>query len=117
MKYYKQKNQYTAYIDVDETLIMWNNDVNDPTTKVLDLPNGNLVIKLHKKHIQLVKNLYAIGWNVTVWSQGGSDHAETVIKQIGLADHVHEIMNKPVMYLDDKPFENQGIRRSYHEPD
>lgn len=115
--YYKQKNGYTAYIDVDETLIFWKDDPNDTSNKVLSLPNGNLVIKLHKKHIQLVKNLYAIGWNITIWSQGGSDHAENVIKQIGLADYVHEIMNKPQMYLDDKLFQDQGIRRSYHNDD
>lgn len=117
MSYYKQKNGYTAYIDVDETLVLWKDDPTNPAYKVLSMPNGNLVIKLHKRHIQLVKNLYTIGWNITVWSQGGSDHAENVIKQIGLADHVHEILNKPMMYLDDKPFENQSIRRSFHDDD
>lgn len=115
MSYFKMSNKKTVYVDVDDTLIMWNVDLNDPQSKVLSLERGNLVIKLHKRHIDLVKNLYAIGWNVVIWSQGGSDHAEAVIKQIGLENHVDAILPKPEAYIDDKPFENQSIRRIYKD--
>lgn len=113
MSYYKMSDKRTVYCDVDDTLIMWDADINDPTSKVLSLVNGNIVVRLHKVHIQLVKNLYAIGWNVVVWSQGGSDHAEDVVKQIGLTDYVTAILPKPESYIDDLPFEQQYIKRIY----
>lgn len=115
MTYYKLSDKRTVYVDVDDTLIMWGADINDPEAKCLSLVNGNLVIKLHKKHIQLVKDLYTIGWNVVIWSQGGSDHAEDVIKQIGLANYVHIIAPKPESYIDDLPFEAQYIKRIYKD--
>lgn len=113
--YFKLPDKRTVYVDVDETLILWNADINDSSSKVLSLENGNLVVKLHKVHIELVKNLYTIGWNVVVWSQGGSDHAEAVIKQIGLENYVHVVAPKPESYIDDLPFESQYIKRIYKD--
>jgi FMN phosphatase YigB (HAD superfamily) len=113
MSYFKLSDKRTVFVDVDGTLIMWGADPLDPESKVLSLANGSITIKLHKEHIQLVKDLFAIGWNVVVWSQGGSDHAEAVIKQIGLADFVHVITSKPESYIDDVPFEQQYIKRTY----
>jgi hypothetical protein len=92
---------------------MWNADLADPRSKVLSLENGNLVVRLHHVHIQLVKDLFAIGWNVVIWSQGGSDHAESVVKQIGLENYIHAILPKPESYIDDLPFEQQYIKRIY----
>lgn len=113
MNYFKLADKRTVFCDVDDTLIMWDADINDPNSKVLSLENGNLVVRLHKVHIELVKNLYTIGWNVVVWSQGGSDHADAVVKQIGLANYVHVVMPKPESYIDDLPFEQQYIKRIY----
>lgn len=111
--YFKLSDKRTIYCDVDDTLIMWGADIHDPTSKVLTLESGNIVVRLHRPHIQLVKDLHAIGWNVVVWSAGGSDHAENVVKQIGLADYVHVIASKPESYIDDMPFEEQYIKRIY----
>lgn len=115
MKYFKLKDHYTAYVDVDETLILWKDDPSDPANKILQLENGDLVVKLHKKHIQLVKNLYTIGWNIIIWSQGGSNHAEAVIKKIGLENYIHAIIPKPTLVIDDKTLAEQGIRRSFYD--
>lgn len=113
VSYFKLSDKRTIYCDVDDTLIMWDADPFDASSKVLTLVGGNITVSLHKVHIQLVKDLYAIGWNVVVWSQGGSDHAEAVVKQIGLENHVHVITSKPESYIDDIPFEQQYIKRIY----
>ena len=111
----KADNRKTAYFDCDETLVMWGADPKEADTKVLCLERGNLCVKLHKKHIQLLKDLYCIGWGIVVWSQGGVEHATAIVKQLGLEQYVDFVLPKPEMYVDDKPFENQGIRRSYHD--
>jgi len=111
--YFKLPDKRTVYVDVDDTLIMWDADINDPLSKVIEVMNGNLVVYFHKEHIQLVQNLYAIGWNVVVWSQGGSDHAEKVVQACKLENSIHAIMPKPENYIDDIPFEQQHIPRKY----
>lgn len=113
--YFKLKDVRTCYVDCDDTLIMWDADIHDPLAKVIEVVNGNLVVYFHKEHIQLIKNLHAIGWNIVVWSQGGSDHAEKVVQACNLQNYVHAILPKPENYLDDLPFEAQGIPRKYKE--
>lgn len=117
MSYWKVADKKTVMIDCDQTLIMWEDDAADLSNSVIQVANGNLVVKFHRRHIELVKQFFAIGWNVIVWSQGGSDHAEHVVKACKLENHIHGIMPKPDVVLDDKPLEAQGIRRSYHEDD
>lgn len=113
MKYFKLEDKRICYVDVDDTLIMWNADINDPQSKVIEVMNGNLVVYFHKEHIQLIKDLYAIGWNIVIWSQGGSDHAEKVVQACQLENYVHVISPKPENYIDDLSFEAQGITRKY----
>lgn len=104
-------------VDVDETLVLWKDDPTDLQNSVIPVANGNLIVRFHKRHIQLVKQFYIIGWNVIVWSQGGSDHAEHVIKACGLENYIHAIMPKPDTVLDDKELGEQGIRRSFKKDD
>lgn len=117
MSYTKLPDRKTVFCDVDETLILWKDDPTDLQNSVIQVANGNLVVKFHKRHIQLVKQFFAIGWNVVVWSQGGSDHAECVIKACKLEDYIHLITPKPDVVLDDKPLKKQGIRRTFKEDD
>ena len=115
--YFKLPDRKTVFVDVDETLILWKDDPTDLRNSVIQVANGNLVVKFHRRHIELVKQFFVIGWNVIIWSQGGSDHAECVIKACKLEDHIHGIMPKPDVILDDKPIEDQGIRRSFKVDD
>ena len=112
-KYFKLSDKRTVFCDCDDTLIMWNADIDDPLAKVIEVMNGNLVIYFHRKHIQTIKDLHAIGWNIVVWSQGGSDHAEKVIQACQLENYVHAVLPKPENIIDDLPFEQQGIPRKY----
>lgn len=112
-KYIKLSDKRTVYVDIDETIIGWDHHSNPKATPIETANNGYLYVVLHKEHIELVKNLYNIGWNVIVWSQGGSDHAEKVVQQVGLNGFVHMIVPKPECYIDDIPFEQQYIKRIY----
>lgn len=111
----KISDKRTAYFDVDETLIMWNADVNDKASVLVDSDDGCLVTYAHNEHIELMKNLKAIGWNIVVWSQGGPDHAERAIKALKLEKYVDIVMPKPEIIVDDIPFEQQYIKRVYKE--
>lgn len=115
--YFKLPDKKSVYVDCDETLILWKDDPMDLQNSVIQVANGNLVVKFHRRHIELVKQFYSIGWNVIVWSQGGSDHAEHVVKACKLENHIHAIVPKPDVFLDDKEIQDQGIRRSFKKDD
>lgn len=108
--YFKLPNRETAYVDVDETLICWakGKDIHDPKTKPIEVVNGTLIVYLHINNIELVKNLFTIGWNIIIWSKGGSDHAEKVILAVGLKDYIHAIIPKPTTVIDDKSIAEQA---------
>jgi hypothetical protein len=57
--------------------------------------------------------LRTVGWQIVAWSQGGSSHAERVIKLLQLDNLVDLIVSKPTVYVDDLPFEQQYIKRIY----
>lgn len=106
---FKLSDKRTVNIDVDDTLIMWEATPEKPYTMNID----GLKCRPHEKHIELLKNLKAIGWNVVVWSQGGADHAENVVKHLELEKYVDVVMSKPEVIVDDLPWEEQYIKRKY----
>lgn len=113
MSYFKLADKRTVYFDVDDTLVMWGADINNPKALIVDTDDGAIVVYPHTKHIQLLKDLKAIGWKIVIWSQGSSDHAERVIKKLQLEKYVDIITSKPESYVDDLPFEQQYIKRQY----
>lgn len=96
------------YVDVDGTLVIVYADYMEK-----DQPQGVEPIMSvddskfypHKIHIDMVKEFKHRGFNIIVWSQGGSDWAESVVKKIGLEDYIDVIMPKPSWYFDDAPVE------------
>lgn len=108
-------DQRTFYFDCDETLVMWGADINDKTSVMVESDDGVLVTRPHKKHIELLKDLKRAGFKIVVWSQGGSDHAERVVKALKLEEFVDLVIAKPEAYVDDIPFEQQYIKRIFKE--
>lgn len=115
---FKLSDQRTAYFDVDETLVMWDTE----NARAIDLvwiapaPDslvGGLKVARNEKHIDILKQLKQIGWNIVVWSQGGSDHAERAIEALGIEEYVDAILPKPELIVDDKEWEEQYIKRMY----
>jgi len=93
-----------AYFDVDDTLVIHATNMTEEQEKrsirVRDecfttscIPNTPMIEKL--------KDHYIRGDGVCVWSQGGSDWAEAVVKALKLEKYVHVILTKPTHYYDD----------------
>lgn len=75
-----------VFVDVDDTLVMWNGANYKP----------------HQKHIDYVKASKKRGHRIVVWSAGGWEWASTIVESLGLTDYVDLIMSKPAWFLDDK---------------
>lgn len=48
-----------------------------------------------------------------VWSAGGGDWAEAVVKALGIEEMVDIVMSKPSWYYDDKPCEDWMGKQIY----
>jgi FMN phosphatase YigB (HAD superfamily) len=106
--YIKMEDKRAAYIDIDETLIHYS-----PGGTLLLQSDNDGCYNVHpiEEHIELIKELRAVGWQIVIWSFGGADHAERVVKLLQIEHLVDLIVSKPVVYVDDLPFDQQGIRR------
>lgn len=90
-----------VYVDVDDTLVLWNkNDVPDDELELYIVLDGALMWP-HLKHIEMIGHFNARGHTVVVWSQGGSDWAEKVVKALGIEDMVDLVVPKPFWFIDD----------------
>lgn len=123
----------TAFFDVDDTLIFLPANDYERKTRGISVTssesivyiNGNpQPIKLreehivpHTKHIQTLKDHALRGHNVIVWSQGGTDWAETVIKALGLELYVTAIIAKPMWAYDDLEYNEFMPKRRWYEDD
>ena len=98
------KNEMHVMFDVDDTLVMWNEVISSDTEWIM-CPHTLKCIPLipHKAHIDLLHSYYSRGYYVTVWSAGGWEWAEAVVKHLKLQDSVHEVRSKPIKYVDDLP--------------
>lgn len=96
-----------VFVDCDNTLVVWKSDMPDfhGDFKTQKFQRGSFEVALHEKNIELVKQLYSIGWRVIAWSAGGADHAMECVKVSGLSKYVDFVMDKPAAYIDDKPCE------------
>ena len=107
--FYKIEDGPITYFDVDDTLVMW--EPIDPESEsteeaiVFKDPNNNsnVYLRPHRKHIRLLKRHALSGHKIVVWSAGGSDWAESVVKTLGLENYVTLVVSKPTWYYDDLP--------------
>lgn len=119
------KNEQLVFIDVDDTLVKWEQPIHLPGAKRIEIEdatdNSIVFLEPHLKHIELLKKYKARGYTVTVWSGGGYMWAESVVKTLGLEEHVDFVMTKPSKYVDDLPCtEWMGARiylKDYGEPE
>lgn len=107
MKTIKDRNVIVS--DVDDTLILWDEKSRDLTADL----KGRIVIVcpydgkpysfiVHQRHVDFLKREKAKGSFVIVWSRSEGAWAETVVKALGLENHVDISMSKPNKCLDDK---------------
>lgn len=107
----------SVFCDVDDTLVLWN-----PTQEQLDkegidfecpgsfvmvddelVPSPPWIKRLvpHKVHIEQLKKHKMRGHLIVVWSAGGWDWAEAVVKTLGLEHIVDLVVSKPTWTYDD----------------
>ena len=80
------KKNKVLFIDVDNTLIIWESgDKWHP----------------HKAHIALLEQFKLQGHGVVVWSAGGWKWASRAIKMLGIEHLVDYAINKPDWWADD----------------
>ena len=99
------RNRTVRPFDVDGTLIV----LYDPTVDAncyIDIPDPiypGKIIRLRKNNamIRLMLEEKHRGSYILVWSRGGYEWAETVIRALDLYDVVDIIMDKPLAYFDD----------------
>lgn len=103
-----------ANFDVDDTLVMWEAEHTKPgrnKIRIVDPYDNSVVyLKPHKKHIKILKDLKIRGYTITVWSAGGYQWAEAVVKTLGIEDSVDIVMTKPTKLFDDLPLSELGSR-------
>ncbi len=99
-------NSIVVCFDVDDTLVMWGR-VNP------DLRIGDQELTVNKRNVESLKRHFARGHHIIVWSAGGHIWAETIVKALGLQDHVHQVMDKPRWYVDDLPADKWMDRYYY----
>lgn len=101
---YKVTPGPTVYFDVDDTLVSW------------FIPKGfegklvEVECRGHVNHlatnthnVDLLKKMASRGHAIVVWSGGGADWAEAVVKALQLEEYVEVVMGKPTYYIDDRP--------------
>jgi len=82
---------------------MWNPSENEYCIPLMDWDDEQTFVLPHREHIKLVKQFKARGFNVVVWSQGGSAWSERVVKALDLQDYVDVVTGKPNWFIDDLP--------------
>lgn len=102
----------TVYVDVDDTLIFWRDPL--PTDDIV-LVNGVPMAYCEKTVDSIIKHHHR-KHPVVVWSAGGSDWAEAVVRALGLERQVSLVISKPQWFYDDKPANSfmPDINRTYH---
>ena len=92
-----------AYFDVDDTLLEWEESKDNSCCTINVEMNGR---KLKRRmiccHVQELKRQAESGTKIIVWSAGGSNWAEAVIKALKLEEYVDVILTKPDRIYDDK---------------
>lgn len=102
----KNSEEQVIFCDVDETLVLWSRTHRksgkgktlfvDPYTK------EHLYLTPHRVHIRLLKQYYARGFYILVFSAAGKAWADTVVDTLKLRPYVNQTLAKPVKFMDDK---------------
>ena len=72
-------NNKIVFFDVDDTLVLWNSSLHEKSIK-FDCHGFEENLIPHKNNIKMLKHMKRKGYTVVVWSQGGYEWAESVVK-------------------------------------
>lgn len=98
------KNENSIFFDCDDTLVMWDNKYkNEDESNALPFLCYEMTYMLvpHWEQIKFLKECKAEGRSVIVWSAGGWEWSQEVVRVLKLENYVDAIMSKPCNYVDD----------------
>jgi predicted phosphatase len=114
------QNDRTVSIDVDDTLLMYDDNFMQPhegAIRIVD-PNDNQVVYLtpHQRHVDLIKKWKGRGYFIEVWSANGFAWAERAVRALNLEDYVDIVTTKREKFVDDLPASQVLGTRVYLNP-
>jgi hypothetical protein len=98
------KNENIRPFDVDGTLIIHEKnfiELNDRVQVLDPVTNEYLTFRINKPMVRLLKEEYKRGSCIKVWSRGGWEWANNVVIALNLEPLIHEVLSKPLVYMDD----------------
>lgn len=113
------QNELTISLDVDDTLVMWKDNPYSPGKGKIKITDPNdpdspyRFLYPHKRHINFLKKCHNRGYLVTVWSNGGWEWAEAVVRALNLTEYVTKVESKPIKIVDDLPYDATFPKRLY----
>jgi hypothetical protein len=86
--------------DVDSTLIYWEHK-SGRNAVLIKVDDHEEMFDVHETHVEALKKHAARGHTIIVWSAGGADWSEAVVKALQLEEYVDIVMPKPNWIYDD----------------
>lgn len=98
------RNDNLVTCDVDDTLIGWDNCPIDRSTWVeVEFAGKTYHHWVLDENVASLRRHASRNQPIIVWSQGGHEWAEAVVKALGITDIVTAVMSKPKFVIDDLP--------------
>ncbi len=117
------KNEHITPWDIDDTLIyskkvMLLGEL-EQSAYVEDPLNASVKIKVYinLNNVRLLKEEFARGSEILVWSRGGYQWAANVIRALKLEEYVSDVYTKPFVYFDDKDISEWLNQRVWIAPE
>ena len=91
--------------DVDDTLILHDQPKDPKNSRIITLKHpadgADVSVWVHEEHVKLLKDQFALGRTILVWSHGGGEWVNAVVDALELENFVHLKMSKPMAFVDD----------------
>ncbi len=100
------KYELVVGVDIDNTLLMWDNPtINDPGKLPIEFAGKTVFLTPHTYHIDLVKTYNERGYYIIFWSANGYKHCQRAVEALGLQEYADgergHIQVKLTKHLDD----------------
>lgn len=107
-------NENILCIDIDDTLVMWDNPHQLDTGITIDCYGSKFTLIPNEENIASLKRHKLRKHFIIVWSQGGVEWAKDIVKLLQLEDFVDMVCTKPKWYIDDLPADS-WMKRYYYD--